>query len=79
MRNKPSIVAEETHDTSEFMDVLWSWTVQDLLYLLRVCAYTLLADYMSQERNLLLEEVTLFRLEFEMSFPQSLENYLQMF
>ena len=59
MRDEP----QETY--SEFMDFLWYWTVQDLLYFIRVCAYTFLVDYMSQERNLLVEKVTLFRLEFE--------------
>ena len=78
MWNEPSIVAEETHDTSEFIDFLWCWTIQKLLYFIRVCAYTLFTDYLSEERNLLLEKVTLYSLEFEMSHPQSLENSMPM-
>ena len=55
-----SIVREKSQDTSNFMDVLWGWTVHNLLDFGWVSADAVLVYNMPEERHLALEEVAFF-------------------
>jgi hypothetical protein len=60
IRDKFSVIAQKANQTSDFMQILRIWTVQNFFYFGRIRGYAISAHHMPQKDYFRTEKMTLF-------------------